>query len=588
MDSLRRKLAEMMANPGKAKPYYCEVEYLESTGTQYINTGIYLTNNHSVEIHYQLTAAAQSRKGIYGGLGLNGSIMTSRHGALLSPSNSYLEGGYGAGNVYYQLGMPDTNRHILKQEKNKLYFDGVLKNTFDLATFTQDVTAPLGNFTYTNYNPASAKYYYSKWWDGDKLVRDYIPVLGWDGKGYMYDKVSGELFGNAGSGDFLYGREIHYVEYLESTGTQYIDTGYIPTNNSVYKFKGECTQDATGTRIVFGSLNTNNTASSNAYLYNSATNSRWGTSTVQNAYATVQTPHTCQVDKNGYTVDGHTENFASGSFTGTSTNAIIIFGFRNAAGTVTTGAKIKLWYLTIEENGIIVRDYKPAIDENGIGYMFDKVQHVCYLNAGTGVFKYSARKLNYLESSGTQYIDTNYAFTDDFSWEIDFEGITGGTTLFGGRTSTTRTALLYQRNYGGVDKTTCPIAGFNGQETPFQLDDLRVGRHKVKMSVASNKGSVWVDDVQVYNNQSFTGTYITGTTQALFADKFGTNDYREQTPSKVYGLKMWQGTTLVRDFIPVYKDGNLGMWDKVNNVFYTNIGTGTFVLSKVYESRYFN
>lgn len=160
------------------------VDYLESTGTQYIDTGVKLTNNHSVELDYQLTVASQSRKGLYGGLGLSGSTMTSRHGALLSPSNQQLEAGYGDGNIYYQLGAPDTKRHKFKQDKNLLYFDNVLVHAFETATFEQNYTAPLGNFTYTNYNPASAKYYSSKWWDGITLVRDFYPAIDENGVGY--------------------------------------------------------------------------------------------------------------------------------------------------------------------------------------------------------------------------------------------------------------------------------------------------------------------------------------------------------------------------------------------------------------------
>ena len=37
--SLRKKLALMLANLRKRRAYYTEVEYLESTGTQYIDTG---------------------------------------------------------------------------------------------------------------------------------------------------------------------------------------------------------------------------------------------------------------------------------------------------------------------------------------------------------------------------------------------------------------------------------------------------------------------------------------------------------------------------------------------------------------------
>lgn len=187
--------------------------------------------------------------------------------------------------------------------------------------------------------------------------------------------------------------------------------------------------------------------------------------------------------------------------------------------------------------------------------------------------------LSYLESTGTQYIDTNYAFKDNFAWEITFEGITDSATLFGGRTSSVRTAILFQ--LASPKSTVCPIAGFNGTTTPFKFSDLSTGKHTVKLSIASNKGSAWVDGTQLYNNESFTGSYISGTTQALFADKYNDGSFKELTSSKVYSLKMWQNGELVRNFIPVLDaNGVPCMYDKTNDAYYYNSGTGSFKIGK--------
>ena len=49
------------------------------------------------------------------------------------------------------------------------------------------------------------KTYYAKIWDDNILVRDYIPVLDYDMRPCMYDKVSGKFFYNQGTDEFLYG-----------------------------------------------------------------------------------------------------------------------------------------------------------------------------------------------------------------------------------------------------------------------------------------------------------------------------------------------------------------------------------------------
>ena len=391
------------------------------------------------------------------------------------------------------------------------------------------------------------------------------------------------------------------VEYLATTNQQnnqssatdvsWIDTGIAPSDTT----KLEC-------RMAFTTLISGNanealfgTTSSNAGNYRFA----WGFASLSpytNFYVglggqNMTTTVTRDTNVHTFTIDAVNKTWgidsATGSFTSSGsladTGSIFLFARHNIALTDNVAnkpANARVYYCKIWNNNTLVRDFVPCLDSSNIPCMWDKVTKTAYYNQGTGTFSYGRKiiPVEYLESTGTQYIDTNYAFTDNFSWEIDFEGISDGCTLFGGRTSSARTALLYQRNYGGIDKTTCPIAGYNGQETPFQLDDLRIGRHAIKMSVASNKGSVWVDGSQVYNEQSFTGTYISGTTQALFADNFGTS-VSEYTSSKVYNLKMWQGSNIIRDYIPCIDENGVGyMFDKVTHSCYLNAGSGSFLV----------
>ena len=65
--NLQKKLANLLATTKRRKPYYCEVEYLESTGTQYIDTGILpKANATSVKLVFALTELATSAIGIFG------------------------------------------------------------------------------------------------------------------------------------------------------------------------------------------------------------------------------------------------------------------------------------------------------------------------------------------------------------------------------------------------------------------------------------------------------------------------------------------------------------------------------------------
>ena len=369
------------------------VEYLESTGTQYIDTGIYLTNNHSVEIDYQLTQAIQNRKGLFGGLSIVGGEITSRFGALLSPSNSYLEAGYGSTNVYYQLGLPDTNRHVLKQVKNELYFDGNLVYTFSTSTFTQNFSAPLMNFNFTNYNPASAKYYSSKWWNGNTIIRDYIPAIDENGVGFMFDKVSHTCFLNAGTGVFKYpARE---VEYLQSSGTQYIDTGWTPVSNDLrvnFRTKSMSSPSATAicgaekngviprwVFILYGqSTDTTKTFPLTGDWNNNSNGFTFTSGSVLEIDWTTSSASTTITDS----ISGTTYTQTFGSTINYSNNPITLKLFQNADN---QKSSIQINYYKIWDNNIIKRDFIPAF-KDGVAGMLDKANNVFYSNAGTGTF----------------------------------------------------------------------------------------------------------------------------------------------------------------------------------------------------------
>lgn len=71
-----------------------------------------------------------------------------------------------------------------------------------------------------------------------KTLRDYQPVLDSNNIPCLLDKKNKKYYYNKGTGDFLYGGiqtpkdGYTEIEYIESNGTQYIDTEVIPTTNT--------------------------------------------------------------------------------------------------------------------------------------------------------------------------------------------------------------------------------------------------------------------------------------------------------------------------------------------------------------------
>lgn len=190
------------------KPYYCEVEYLESTGTQYIDTGITGNSNTKAEIALIISTQATGNVGIFGfrGNSANSNLLAVGYGnaTLAVDFNNSSYSRYRA-SVTYEL---DT-KYICYTSKEKRFIKDenglVLAENTTLCNDTM-ATGNLLLFAETGVTlRQQGKTYYAKIWNDNILVRDYIPVLDFDMQPCMYDKVTGEFFYNQGTGEFLYG-----------------------------------------------------------------------------------------------------------------------------------------------------------------------------------------------------------------------------------------------------------------------------------------------------------------------------------------------------------------------------------------------
>lgn len=179
-------------------PYDAEVEYLESSGTQYIDTGI--IGNQDTEIQGTVMFLDDTNAMVWGD-----NSVSSRQISLFrtSTGNSRFDG-WGA-SANYKSFMPKDSILQLTENQNGIYVNNILKKSITGVT-----SFKTGNTIYfywchtTSANKVLARFYeFSIIENGVKKI-DLIPVrVGTTG--YMYDRVSRQLFGNAGTGDFIVG-----------------------------------------------------------------------------------------------------------------------------------------------------------------------------------------------------------------------------------------------------------------------------------------------------------------------------------------------------------------------------------------------
>lgn len=185
---------------------YQEVEYIESSGTQYINTGV--NPNQDISIEAKLYTEETGNKNWFGSVLWEDSNITGI--GFNSFSTTQVEWIFNKNSIWVRSNATDIvgKPFIVKFGNGKLEI-----NNNQIATFTTpdfSIAQPISIFIRTGgIAYISGRVYYFKIYDGDTLVRDFIPcyrksdnVIG------LYDKVEDKFYTNAGTGTFTKGADV--------------------------------------------------------------------------------------------------------------------------------------------------------------------------------------------------------------------------------------------------------------------------------------------------------------------------------------------------------------------------------------------
>lgn len=208
MSIFRRRL---MMQKAETSPYDAEVEYLQSDGNQYIDTNIVLTKNYAITIDCAVISGT-SFPTVLGAMSENNQFSIPL--ALNNSGNPYTQVGgarsfatlystnkFGSTIVSYTCSGNGSRQYISDREKS--VYDSISGNLSTLSMYMfarHRYDTSVGNYATAKIGKVSITI-------GGILRRDYIPVRVGN-VGYMYDKVSKQLFGNDGTGDFILGNDI--------------------------------------------------------------------------------------------------------------------------------------------------------------------------------------------------------------------------------------------------------------------------------------------------------------------------------------------------------------------------------------------
>lgn len=220
-----RELAETLRSYGYSVDYtvpmkggsrlpsgYTELESIEGTGTQYIDTGVSPTK--STKFQFAITMKA-----------LTGDVII---GDMTNDNNDYRIFNY-QGAVYWDMSssrliaaansLPVGERAEFEVGNNYVKKNGIMLVSGDALT-ALSIPQTIHVFG-TGQGTCKAVIEYLTIWESDTRVRDFIPCKNPSGTVGLYDTVNDTFYGNSGTGTFAAGPEISVLEDRE---WQYTDT----------------------------------------------------------------------------------------------------------------------------------------------------------------------------------------------------------------------------------------------------------------------------------------------------------------------------------------------------------------------------
>ena len=178
------------------------------------------------------------------------------------------------------------------------------------------------------------------------------------------------------------------IKYIESTGTQYIDTKYICGNDVRIETEFEYLQIDSVFRCIYGKQT--KTASEDAITVSQAVNYR-----VQAYWRTNLTPFTLEKDRrykmlqsqNALVLDGVDYGGWSSSITRSQLTMYLMA--RNNNGSAGNFFKGRIYGFKIYESNILAMDLIPVLDRSKVPCFYDKISNELLYNKGTGEFNYT-------------------------------------------------------------------------------------------------------------------------------------------------------------------------------------------------------
>lgn len=208
-------------------------------------------------------------------------------------------------------------------------------------------------------------------------------------------------------------------------------------------------------------------------------------------------------------------------------------------------------------------EYKPSDFEDSDVYIPCSLSQLKVLSNNlqiTSDFDKKYTKLEYVGTTGTQYIDTGYipSCSTTFDAILDIANVSTG-HVFGSDADWQKRGFNLMANISCYGTKTYSY-NYSGDKVHILLDKNRWYKN----------GNL----VTVFSDENF----VCPTTLTIGCLNRNGNKL-EYSSTNIYSFKISEGPTIKHDFIPVKENssGDIGLYDNVTQTFHTNSGTGSLV-----------
>lgn len=190
---------------------YQEVEYLESSGTQWINPqySLWATSDWKLECKFSVTALPQENSPLFG---VNRSGSTYKIFVTPDSNLNMIMPTFGSRTI---SAVQTNTEYVLECDNTGTYFEshlnGSLKNRLTRSATATNTDVFIFHDVNTAYGNLSGRIYYAKFWAGgdSPLVRYLVPCYRKsDNVPGLYDVANDQFYTNSGTGAFTLGPDV--------------------------------------------------------------------------------------------------------------------------------------------------------------------------------------------------------------------------------------------------------------------------------------------------------------------------------------------------------------------------------------------